>query len=74
MHDCLFSVHATSRHCGKGDGENVIHLQNTGGKKHVLPIGCIHHKNLPPEHQQQWQHLLGHPEVAVVASTHHLQR
>lgn len=43
-----------------------------------LPIqateGQLHHSHLPPEHQQQRQHLLGHSERSVEPRTHHFQR
>ena len=35
--------------------------------------GCVHHEDLSPEHQQQRQHLPGHPPLPVVARAHRVQ-
>lgn len=44
---------------------------------HRLPLQApqdrLHHQNLPPQHQRQRQHLLGHPKRSVVPSAHHIQ-
>ena len=45
---------------------------------HRLPLqaakGSLHHPNLSPQHQLKWIHLLRHPQIAVVASSHNLKR
>jgi hypothetical protein len=45
---------------------------------HRLPVqaskGGIHDSHLPSQHQLKWIHLLRHPQVAVVAGTHNLER
>jgi hypothetical protein len=38
----------------------------------VVVPGQLYDQGVPPEHQQQRQHLLGHPEGAVVACFDHL--
>ena len=43
-----------------------------------LPIqaaqSCLHHSHLPSEHQQQWEHLLGHTQIAMVTGIDNLKR
>lgn len=36
-------------------------------------VGCLHNTNLSPKHQQQREHLPGHPEDTVVACSHNIQ-
>jgi hypothetical protein len=36
--------------------------------------GGIHNAYLPSEYQQQWEHLFGHSQIAMVSRIDHLER